>query len=330
MKIQLDIYKRNIIDQVQSSSCSSKNTDIRSSNTQLTNTTVATNQSVFLERKTVVDYEKELKQNIQSLHNLEKSIKEMKENQNNLNQNNLQKIQAQWTIMIKSLCNCRGIWHNPEDVEYNTLYKFDKVECLNRRKFYLKRDKNAHLKPYKRKASNHHQEETKPTPIDEEEDIEAFSRQDLQKIDSYFLEEQTREQIIKKTFEAEYITQKGAIYGKFTISNEQILFESNPDKERPKQRKYLLGSTVLLKTKKKKQWQIREIREVHSRRFSLEEKAIEFRSTENKFYFFSFYDCKVQNQIFKFLREHVQIPLLRLVQNRKAEFHKQKFQKKWE
>lgn len=127
--------------------------------------------------------------------------------------------------------------------------------------------------------------------------------------------------------DSELITQKGGYWGRVQIQSKILMFQTVPS-EKPETPEYLFGcvSEMLIKGKtKKKEWLMKDIKEVHSRRFLLQEIAIELFTTDNKSYFINLFDVGKQSLALDFLNKLG----VRTIKNRREELRKSGCQEKW-
>ena len=92
------------------------------------------------------------------------------------------------------------------------------------------------------------------------------------------------------------ITQKGGYWGKLIISDKNLLFETRL-KDKPDDENYLIGCIQEMRVvgvKKNKSIQWSNIREIHDRRFLLQEVAIEIFTRFDKSYFFNLFKASLK------------------------------------
>ena len=134
----------------------------------------------------------------------------------------------------------------------------------------------------------------------------------------------------QKSFEAEKITVKGAIFGRFVVNSVCISFKSE---ERKQGEKYMFGSNNFnqITVKINRKWELESIKEIVLRRYNLIRQGIEIYFDNSKSVFFTFFQAKYQKEIVQILKMYKNHKGLNfeIVEKPEIYFQEKKFQEKW-
>lgn len=161
------------------------------------------------------------------------------------------------------------------------------------------------------------------------EDLKGVSKEEVLKKNrenEFLLGSERSQKKISLHCKCERITMRGAIWGDIELSEAHLTF--SPDKnERPDLDDFRLGSLKenFITSRKKKQWNLSNIRQIYTRRYNYVYSAFEILTTDYKAYYFNLYSPKILSeclQKFKSLKKD-------LIITNKENFLDSDHQKRW-